>query len=375
MKTYLGVDGGGSKTRFLLIDETGNVLASHTEGPAYYLEIGLDALRSMLTRGIEQTLQNGNVTPSALTFAFIGLPAYGEDRTIEPMLDAAPSSVLPPGRYRCGNDMVCGWAGALAGADGINIVAGTGSIAYGEYEGRSARAGGWGELFSDEGSAYWLAREGLTLFSRMSDGRSPRGPLYELVRRHFSLRDDLDLCASIYGQGVSQRSQFAQLSRLIAEAARADDPAAQRLFARAAAELADMVDAVRDELRVPAEVELTVSCSGGLFELRDLVHEQFERTIGGRDRRYRFLQSATATRCRSCGARRKARRHAARSREPRCTRGSDATPRESAGMIHKFPSRRDTRGRASGDDTAISPGLLAAGAEETTRWSVIGEQR
>ncbi len=178
MKTYLGVDGGGSKTRFLLIDETGKVLASHTEGPAYYLEIGLDALRSMLARGIEQTLQNGNVTPSALTFAFFGLPAYGEDRTIEPMLDAAPSPVLLPGRYRCGNDMVCGWAGALAGADGINIVAGTGSIAYGEYEGRSARAGGWGELFSDEGSAYWLAREGLTLFSRMSDGRSPRGPLY-----------------------------------------------------------------------------------------------------------------------------------------------------------------------------------------------------
>ena len=74
--------------------------------------------------------------------------------------------------------MVCGWAGALAGEDGINIVAGTGSIAYGEYRGRSARAGGWGELFSDEGSAYWLAREGLRLFSRMSDGRAPRGALY-----------------------------------------------------------------------------------------------------------------------------------------------------------------------------------------------------
>jgi N-acetylglucosamine kinase-like BadF-type ATPase len=125
----------------------------------------------------------------------------------------------------------------------------------------------------------------------MSDGRSPRGPLYELVRRHFSLRDDLDLCASIYGQGVSQRSEFAQLSRLIADAARTDDPAARGLFARAAAELADMVDAVRDELRVPAEVELVVSCSGGLFELRDLLLAQFESTIGGRDRRYRFLQA------------------------------------------------------------------------------------
>ena len=76
-----------------------------------------------------------------------------------------------PGRYRCGNDAVCGWAGALAGEDGINIVAGTGSIGYGEFEGRAARAGGWGELFSDEGSAHWIAREALSLFSRMSDGR------------------------------------------------------------------------------------------------------------------------------------------------------------------------------------------------------------
>ncbi len=108
----------------------------------------------------------------------------------------------PPRRYRCGNDMVCGWAGALAGEDGINVVCGTGSIAYGEYRGRTARSGGWGELFGDEGSAYWIAREGLTLFSRMSDGRAPRGALYEILRRHFSLQDDLDLCAAIYGQSV-----------------------------------------------------------------------------------------------------------------------------------------------------------------------------
>ena len=130
--------------------------------------------------------------------------------------------------------MVCAWAGALAGDDGINIVAGTGSIAYGEYRGRSARAGGWGELFSDEGSAYWLAREGLRLFSRMSDGRAPRGALYEHVRHHFGLQDDLDLCGALYGKSAAQRSQFAQLSRLVAEAAGAGDEQAAALFRQAA---------------------------------------------------------------------------------------------------------------------------------------------
>lgn len=289
MRTYLGVDGGGSKTRFLLIDEDGKVLASHTEGPAYHLEIGLAALEAMLVRGIQAALQQAGVAAASLAYAFLGLPAYGEDRSLVAVLDAAPAAALPQRRYRCGNDMVCGWAGALAGADGINIVAGTGSIAYGEYAGRSARAGGWGELFSDEGSAYWLARQGLRLFSRMSDGRAPRGALYERVRRHFALADDLELCAAIYGKSVAQRSQLAQLARLVAEAASAGDAAARALFAQAAAELAHMVDAVRARLEVSPEVQLRVSYSGGVFQLRDLLLAPLAAAFAGRAHQYCFL--------------------------------------------------------------------------------------
>ena len=131
MRTYLGVDGGGSKTLFLLIDETGKVLAAHNEGTAYYPEIGLEALRKLLTRGIGQILRQAGIAVPDLSFAFLGLPAYGEDSALLATLDTAPSSILPTGCYRCGNDMVCGWAGALAGADGISVVASTGSIAYG----------------------------------------------------------------------------------------------------------------------------------------------------------------------------------------------------------------------------------------------------
>jgi N-acetylglucosamine kinase-like BadF-type ATPase len=289
MRTYLGVDGGGSKTLFVLIDETGKVLASHTEGTAYYPEIGLEALKKLLARGINQTLRLANLTVPDLSYAFLGLPAYGEDSALLATLDTAPSSVLPTGRYRCGNDMVCGWAGALAGVDGISVVAGTGSIAYGEYAGRSMRAGGWGELFSDEGSAYWLAREGLNLFSRMSDGRALRGALYELVRRHFVLRHDLDLCAAIYGKRLAQRSQFAQLSRLVVEAASAGDTEAIALFARAAAELSHLVDAVRNGLQVPHDVRLAVSYSGDLFEPHDLLLAPLRSAIESPERNYSFL--------------------------------------------------------------------------------------
>ena len=289
MKTFLGIDGGGTKTAFLLIDESGRVLASHTEGPAYYLEIGWEAMRAMLARGIRATLESAALSASNVDFAFLGLPAYGEDSTLVPELDAAASPPLQPGRYRCGNDALCGWAGALACQDGINIIAGTGSMAYGEFNGRAARAGGWGELFSDEGSAYWIAREGLRLFSRMSDGRSERGMLYGIVRRHFALRADLDLCAAIYGENRIQRSNLAALATLVAEAAVGGDAQAMGLFCLAADELAQIVQAVHDQLQVPAGTTVMLSYSGGMFQSRDLFWSPLQARLAEARGRYRVV--------------------------------------------------------------------------------------
>ena len=289
MKTFLGVDGGGTKTDFLLIDATGAVLASHRGGSAYYLESGFEALQAMMAAGIQTTLQKAGITASELEFAFLGLPAYGEDRALLTRLDGIVTDVLGAGRYRCGNDVVCGWAGALAAGDGINIVAGTGSIAYGEYQGRGARAGGWGELFSDEGSAYWIAREGLALFSRMSDGRAPKSALYELIRQHFRLEADLDVCAAVYGPPPLSRSGLAALAPLVARAAREGDAGARRLFEQAAQELAAVVHAVRDQLNVPSPTLLPVSYSGGMFRLAGLLQPLLATALGSSERRYEFV--------------------------------------------------------------------------------------
>jgi N-acetylglucosamine kinase-like BadF-type ATPase len=289
VKTFLGVDGGGTKTDFLLIDEKGRVLAAHRGGAAYYIDTSVDAVQAMLVAGIRDTLRQASLTASQLEFAFLGLPAYGEDSAMLSRLDSIAAAVLPAARYRCGNDMVCGWAGALAGRDGINIVAGTGSIAYGEFETRNARAGGWGQLYSDEGSAYWIAREGLALFSRMSDGRTPKAALYELIRERFQLRADHDLCAAIYGPPALARSELAALAPLVAQAARAGDAAARKLFEQAAKELAEIVDAVRDQLHVPLRLPLPVSYSGGMFRLEGLLQPMLEKALCVGDRGYEFV--------------------------------------------------------------------------------------
>ncbi|TWI67275.1 N-acetylglucosamine kinase-like BadF-type ATPase [Pseudoduganella lurida] len=277
---YLGVDGGGTKTAYVLLDDDGTVRARHEGGGSYYLELGMPATAALLREGVAATLAAAGATPNDVGLAFFGLPAYGEDSSLQADLDALPAGVLP--RYACGNDMVCGWAGSLAGGDGISIVAGTGSIAYGEYQGRAARAGGWGELFSDEGSAYWIAREGLTLFSRMSDGRAEPGPLLDLFRGELKLAQDLDLCGEIYTRRGGERSQVAQLARLVWQAASGGDTQAMAIFERAAAELADIVHAVGRQLAAPAGMALPVSYSGGVVGDDSLVLAPFTRELAAR---------------------------------------------------------------------------------------------
>jgi N-acetylglucosamine kinase-like BadF-type ATPase len=174
--------------------------------------------------------------------------------------------------------MVCGFAGSLAGADGINIVAGTGSIGYGERQGRGARAGGWGEVFGDEGSAYWIAVRGLNSFTRMSDGRAPRGPLYQIFKDEFDLREfDLDLCARI--MNAHDRSHVAAASRLVARAAQAGDGAAVRIFDQAARELVAIVEAVRRALAFAPGEGVPLSYSGGVFEAGALILDPFRRHL------------------------------------------------------------------------------------------------
>jgi N-acetylglucosamine kinase-like BadF-type ATPase len=285
---FLGVDGGGTKTAFALIDSAGRVLARHQDSSAYYIEVGMAGVAAMLARGCNAVFAAAGVTAADVSFAFFGLPAHGEDRTVVPLLDALPRAVLGHDRYLCGNDMVCSWAGSLACADGISVIAGTGSMAYGEVAGRRARAGGWGELFSDEGSAHWIARAGLGLFSRMSDGRASRGPLYQLVRDRLALQQDLDLCQVVYGELKGERSRIAALSRLVSEAAALGDLQAQAIIDAAAAELAALVDAVRSALDIAAGADVAVSCTGGLFGADGPLHAPFAQALAARGAAYRL---------------------------------------------------------------------------------------
>ena len=276
---FLGVDGGGTKTEFVCIDAAGAVVARTVTGTTYHVEIGVDEAVARLQQGIAEICGRLDIVPEALDFVFFGLPAYGEDKMIDPKLDASCGRLLGHDRYACGNDMVCGWAGSLGCEDGINIVAGTGSIAYGERQSRGARAGGWGEVIGDEGSAYWIALQGLAHFSRMSDGRASKSLLHDRISEVLALRDDLDLCQHVMGPAAMSRSKIAGLAAVVSGAAADGDEGSHAILMSAAQELAALAMAVRNVLDFPVDAKVPLSWSGGVLLQEELVRDAFARII------------------------------------------------------------------------------------------------
>jgi N-acetylglucosamine kinase-like BadF-type ATPase len=267
VSVHLGVDGGGTKTAFVLVEDSGAVLAYAEQPSAYYLQHGQEQVAEVLTAGTAAVCRDARIDPGSIAFAFFALPGYGEISAVTAFLDEVPATALGHRRYRSGNDMVAGWAGSLGGADGINVIAGTGSMTYGERKGRGNRVGGWGELLGDEGSGYWIGLRALNAFTRMSDGRMPRGPLHRLLRESAGIVTDLDMMDVVYSRWRKGRAEIAALAPLVVRAADEGDAVAERTLADAARELADLVEATRANLGFAAGETVPVSYSGGVFSV------------------------------------------------------------------------------------------------------------
>lgn len=292
MRTYLGIDGGGSGTALCLVSADGDLLGRVDAPSCYYLGSaageGVGRVARVLTEAVAALTGLTGTAPADVGYAFVGLPAYGEVSADVPALDAAPRAALGHDRYRCDNDMVCGWAGSLALADGVNVIGGTGSMTYGRRAGRGSRVGGWGEVFGDEGSGYWIGVQGLRAFSRMSDGRLPAGPLLDVLRAQLGLSADLDAVDVVLNRWRGSRREVAALAPTVVEAARRGDLVAAAVLDEAGAELARLVATTRQRLGFGADETVPVSYSGGVFgalEVLDAFRRHLAATAGPVDLR------------------------------------------------------------------------------------------
>ncbi len=277
---FLGIDGGGTKTAYCLLRADGRIVAECRDGETIYpLPRGPEHVTRTLGEGVRGVCARAGVRAADIAHAFVGIPTYGEVSTMVAALDAAPRAALGHERYGADNDMVCGWAGSLAARDGINVISGTGSMTYGERAGATARVGGWGDLFGDEGSAYWIAIRALNTFTRMSDGREPRGPLLDALAEHLELGTELDLVDVVLNRWSGDRARIASLCRVVAAAASAGDGRAAAIFDDAAGELAQLIVTTWRALGSAAETT-TVSYSGGVFATGELIITPLRDALG-----------------------------------------------------------------------------------------------
>ena len=276
MQYYIGVDGGGTKTAIAAAGQDASALAFTKTGSASWREYGIANVVNNIKQAIE-TLPFGK-EDSIAGIAF-GLPCYGEsvegDQELEQALHGAFSGIP----LYITNDVEVGWAGSLGLLPGVNVVAGTGAIAFGKNQaGKAARSGGWSEFFGDEGSCYWLGRRVMELFSKQSDGRMERDALYETVRSALALTNDFDFIDLMHDAYINQRDKVASLQILGMQAALAGSKSAKALYVEAAAELCLLVRAIRDNISLENEPFL-VSYTGGLFQVGDLILPQFTKGI------------------------------------------------------------------------------------------------
>ena len=277
MCVWIGIDGGGSKTAFAAVTPLGEVVAVSSSKGIDYNQDGIELCCQRLREGV--SLLQKNVGGEKILGVGLGMPGYGEGGEEDEVAAARFRALFPGAETVVVNDAQVAWAGSLAMRPGINIVAGTGAIAFGrDGKGCCARAGGWSELFSDEGSGYWLGRLALGLFAKQSDGRLQKSALYELMKSRLKLNNDEDLCSLARNNIFRSRSSVASLQEVLAEAAALGDRSAVELYEFAAGELAACVHAVRQKLDFGEYVE--ASFSGGVFEAGELILQPFKKALG-----------------------------------------------------------------------------------------------
>ncbi len=274
MDYLLGIDGGGSKTALLCLDRQANVVGEAVVGTTYYYQTGVSGVIEELKKGIEQCLPGGSEAEVCF-----GMPGYGDCPVQDCAATAEIAAAFPGLHFSFVNDVEVGWAGALAMSPGVNLVAGTGSIAYGrDAAGHSVRCGGWHHFFSDEGSGYWLGRRLLQLFSMQSDGRMERTALHGITKERLGILQDEDINGYVNEHCIDSRRETAALQRILLEAAEAGDPQAVSVYLEAADHLAEVVLGTVSRLDFP-EGRVTLSCSGGLSNIEKYLMEPLRMRI------------------------------------------------------------------------------------------------
>ena len=292
MAYYLGIDGGGTKTRCVLADET-MVLATAMSGGSNIVRLGETQARETLHTAVRQVCATANLSPAQISAVCIG--AAGADRPeivakirailVELISETAPETALP--KIEVVGDMTIALEAACGAGPGVIAIAGTGSIAYGrDATGHTARAGGWGFAVSDEGSGHWIGRRAISAILSAHD-QGLETTLSAMVLHAWKLNTLDEL---VQQANSTPPPDFPRLFPIVLRAADKDDSVARSLLTDAGAKLGSLAAIVVHRLahNTPAAMltgsmlpvaTLPVAMTGSVFRQSPDVRRVFCNTL------------------------------------------------------------------------------------------------
>ncbi|MBI2774100.1 MAG: N-acetylglucosamine kinase [Chloroflexi bacterium] len=251
-----GIDAGGTKTRAFAIDRAGEIVGRGAGGGGNLLT-SPDPQGSIMAALTEALAGRG---PQAVVLSCAGGDRAAERERGRAILGGLVGPGVPIDVTHDAQAAL--YAGDRSGC-GVVLIAGTGSIAYGRNaEGDEDRAGGWGHLIGDEGSAYWIGVEGLRAAAHAADGRGAPTSITANVLRELGLADMTEVLPRVYGQAHPALAIIAA-ARAVATAAAANDAIAVGILRRGANALARSASVVAMSLGLS---DGPIYLAGGAFE-------------------------------------------------------------------------------------------------------------
>ncbi len=278
MAYYLGIDGGGTKTRCVLADEA-TVLATAMTGGCSVIRHGEQRAREALHAAVRQVCATAGVSADRISSICIGVTGAARPE-IAAKIRGILTELIPEGtptRIEVVGDNVIALEAAFGAGPGVIAIAGTGSIVYGrDAAGHTARAGGWGFAVSDEGSGYWIGRRAISAILSAQD----QGLESALTGMVFQAWKISTLDELVQQANSTPPPDFPRLFPIVLRAADEADAIARDLLADAGAKLAELAAIVVRRLARDAPVAtLPIAMAGSVFRQSLYVRQVFYITL------------------------------------------------------------------------------------------------
>ncbi len=277
MRCYLGIDGGGTFTRAVLISAAGAVLGRGQSGASNFNNVGNEIAGRHLQEATLRAVQDAGRKNLDVQGAFLGLAAIKSADDMARMAAVAESfGIAPVGTVIVRNDIYNAHAGGLSGAAGIAVIAGTGSHCLGrDVSGADYLCGGWGWFLDDQGSAFGLAAAALREVVRAADGRSRQTRLQPAALAFLGVQDAACLLARLH-DGQWNPGVLAGFAPVVTRLALEGDRTAERVLRRGAEALAELVAVTANNLKFPhgPDVVLLGSCARSGMPYESMLEKQ-----------------------------------------------------------------------------------------------------